>query len=122
MTVADLNDLNEKFQKGAVQLSELIPSSALTEATSLIIRSSRRIHPHLEEILSAETESQFGTAIEKVEYHMDEIIFILDQMDFANRTREIRLISDYLKDGYDLLSLYSMCVDQIIKEKVPSED
>lgn len=122
MTIADIYDLNEKFQKGAVQLSELIPSSGLTEATSLIIRSSRRIHSFLEKMLQAETEISFGKAIEKVEEHMDEIIFVLDQLDIANKKQEIRLIGDFLKEGYDLLSIYSACVDQVIKEKVASEE
>ncbi len=122
MTIADIYDLNEKFQKGAVQLSELIPSGGLTEATSLIIRSSRRIHTFLEKMLQADTELLFGKAIGKFEEHMDEIIFILDQLDIANKKQEIRLISDFLKEGYDLLSVYSACVDQIIKEKVGIEE
>lgn len=122
MTIAQLYALNEKFQKGAVQLSELIPSSGLTEATSMVIRSSRRIHSYLEKMLSAETEVQFGKAISKVEEHLDEIIFILDQLDIANKEQKISLVGDFLKEGYDLLSMYSACVDQIIKEKIPSED
>ena len=122
MTVADLHALNEKFQKAAVQLSELIPTGGLTEATSLIIRSSRRIHTHLEKMLAATTESQFGKAIEKVEEHLDEILFILDQLDVANRAEKISLITDFLKQGYDLLSMYSACVDQVIKQKIKIEE
>ena len=122
MTIADLLVLNEKFQKGAVQLSELMPSSGLTEATAMIIRSARGLHTNLERTLSVQSEIKFGSAIEKVEEDMDEIIFILDQLDIANKDQQIRLISDFLKDGYDLLSIYSACVDQIIKEKVSKED
>ncbi|MEQ9405069.1 MAG: hypothetical protein RIM99_15875 [Cyclobacteriaceae bacterium] len=122
MTIADLHELNERFQKRAVDLSELIPGGSLLEAASLIIRSSRRMHSYLEKMLAATSELQLGKAIEKTEEHLDEIIFILDQLDIANKEQKITLINDFVKQGYDLLSMYSACVDQIIKEKVASED
>ena len=122
MTIDDLHDLNEKFQKSAVQLSELIPTGGLTEASSIIIRSARNMHAFLGKMIQVNNEVLLGSTIEKIEYHIDEIIFVLDQLDIANKKQRISLVSDFLKQGYDLLSIYSMCVDQIIKEKIPSEE
>ena len=122
MTVADLHVLNVKFQKGAVQLSELIPTGGLTEVTSVIIRSSQLIHYHLQKLIHSETESRLGNAIERVEENMDEIIFMLDQLDITNKRQPISIIEDFLKEGYDLMSIYSVCVNQIINEKIPSEE
>lgn len=122
MTVTELHQQNVKFQKGAVQLSELIPSGALTEATSVVIRSSQLLHSFLEKLINAGTEAQVGNAIERVEDNMDEIVFMLDQLDMANKKQPISLIDDFLKQGYDLMSVYSVCVNQVINKKVPSED
>lgn len=122
MTIEDLHRLNEKFQKSAVQLSELLPMGALAEATSLIIRNARKLHPQLEKTLQARSELDFGKALGKVEEYMDEIIFILDQLELGNKEQKIRLINDFVKEGFDLLSIYSVCVDQIIKEKVANEE
>lgn len=122
MTVTELHQRNVKFQKGAVQLSELIPTGGLTEATSIIIRSSQLLHQFLEKLIHAETEAQLGNAIERVEDNMDEIIFILDQLDIANKKQPISIIDDFLKDGYDVLSIYSACVNQVMNEKVPNEE
>jgi len=122
MTITELHLQNVKFQKGAVQLSELIPSGALTEATSVIIRSSQLLHAFLEKLIQAGTEAELGNAIERVEDNMDEIVFMLDQLDIANKKQPISLIEDYLKEGYDLMSVYSVCVNQVINQKVPSEE
>ncbi|MEP5611005.1 MAG: hypothetical protein ABJP45_02085 [Cyclobacteriaceae bacterium] len=122
MTVTELHQQNVKFQKGAVQLSELIPSGALTEATSVIIRSSQLLHSFLEKLIHAANETQLGNAIERVEDNMDEIVFMLDQLDIANKKQPISLIEDFLKEGYDLMSVYSVCVNQVINQKVPSEE
>lgn len=122
MTIEELKGQNEKFQKAAVQISELIPSGGLTNATSLIIRSARRIQSYLEKLTHAETDVQFSKSIDYMENHMDEVIFILDQLDIANRKQELSLINDFLKQGYDLLSIYSMWVDEIIKTRMHSEE
>ncbi|MEM6829116.1 MAG: hypothetical protein AAGA66_04165 [Bacteroidota bacterium] len=122
MTIKELNESNEQFQIAAVQISELIPSGGLTNATSLIIRSARRIQSYLEKLMLAKTDVQFGKTVSSMENHMDEIIFMLDQLDISNRSRKISLINDFLKQGYDLLSIYSMWIDQIIKQRMHSEE
>lgn len=122
MTIAELFELNEKFQKSAVQLAELIPTGVFADASTVIIRNSRLMHEQLEHMIHSKNESQLGTAIERAEDHSDEIIFLLDQMEIANKNQPISIIDTFLKEGYDLLSIYSMAFNQVIKEKVPSEE
>lgn len=122
MTVKEIHELNEKFQKSAVQLSELIPSGGLTNATSIIIRSSRGIDMHFMKLLSATTELKFNQTYDKLEEEMDEVLFILDQVEIANKKQQISLINDFLKEGYDLISVYSRCLDFVIDQKVNKED
>jgi hypothetical protein len=122
MTIAELYELNEKFQKGAVQLSELIPTGIFAETSSVIIRNSRLMHEYLIKMISAKNQSNLGTAVERVEDCSDEIIFLLDQIEIANKNQSISFIDSFLKEGYDLISTYSACVNQLIKEKIPTED
>lgn len=122
MTVLELHNINEKFQKSAVMLSELIPSGGLTNATSAVIRSTRKIDAQFAKLLAAPSEMKFNMIMDKLEEEMDEVMFVLDRLDEANKKRQIALIKDFLKEGYDLLSLYSRCFDSIIDRKVYKEE
>ena len=66
MTVTEIHELNEKFQKSAVQLSELIPSGSLVQATSMLIRCARKIDDQFSKLLSADTEAKFGQVMRHV--------------------------------------------------------
>jgi len=122
MTLEQIQQLNEKFQKQAVQLSELIPSGSLVQATSMLIRSSREIHDDFIKLLKCRTELQFNKLMQQMEDEMDDVIFILDQLELANKQQQISLIEDFLKEGYELMSIYSKCFDQIIDKKVYKEE
>ncbi|WP_370087532.1 hypothetical protein [Ekhidna sp.] len=122
MTVTQIHELNEKFQKSAVQLSELIPSGTLVQATSMLIRSARKIDEQFLRLLKAPTEVVFNQIMDKLEDETDEVLFILDQLEIANKKQKISLINDFLKDGYDLISIYSKCFDVIIDGKVKDEE
>ncbi len=122
MTVTEIHELNEKFQKSAVQLSELIPSGSLVQATSMLIRCARKIDDKFSKLLAAETEAKFGQIMSILEDESDEVLFILDQLEIANKKQQISLINDFLKEGYDLISLYSKCFDYIIDKKVKEEE
>ncbi len=122
MTVEDLHRLNVKVQKGAVQLSELMPTGGFTEATSMIIRSSQLLHSYLEKLIHAKTDHQLGEAIERIEDNLDEITFVLDQLEISNKNQPINFIDEFLKEGYNMLSLYSTCVNQVMNEKIPNEE
>ena len=122
MTLEQIQQLNEKFQKQAVQLSELIPSGSLVQASSMLIRSSRQIHVDFIKLLKSRSEEQFNQVINRMEEEMDDVVFILDQLEYANRAQQISLIEDFLKEGYQLMSIYSKCFDQIIDQKVHKEE
>ncbi len=122
MTLEQIQQFNEKFQKQAVQLSELIPSGSLVQATSMLIRSAREIHDYFIKLLKSRSEDQFNRVMEKMEEEMDDLVFILDQLELANKKQQISLIEDFLKDGYGMMSIYSKCIDQIIDKKVHKEE
>ena len=122
MTVTQIHELNEKFQKGAVQLSELIPSGTLVQATSMLIRCARKIDDQFLKLLKAPSEMKFNQIMGKLEDETDEVLFILDQLEMANKKQKISLINDFLKDGYDLMSIYSRCFDVIIDRKQKEEE
>lgn len=122
MTVTQIHELNEKFQKGAVQLSELIPSGTLVQATSMLIRCARKIDDQFLKLLKAPSEMAFNQIMGKLEDETDEVLFILDQLELANKKQKIALINDFVKDGYDLISIYSRCFDVIIDRKQKEEE
>jgi hypothetical protein len=122
MTVTQIHELNEKFQKAAVQLSELIPSGTLVQATSMLIRSARKIDDQFLKLLKAPSEMVFNQIMGKLEDETDEVLFILDQLEMANKKQQIALINDFLKDGYELMSVYSKCFDFILDKKVKDEE
>ena len=122
MTVTQIHELNEKFQKGAVQLSELIPSGTLVQATSMLIRCARKIDDQFLKLLKAPSEMIFNQIMGKLEDETDEVLFILDQLELANKKQKIALINDFVKDGYDLMSIYSRCFDVIIDRKQKEEE
>ena len=96
MTLKDIHELNEKFQKGAVQLSELIPTGALVQSTSLLIRSSRKIDEQFIKLLKAPSAIIFNQILDQLEEESDEILFILDQLELANRKNKISLIDEFV--------------------------
>jgi hypothetical protein len=73
-------------------------------------------------MLAVQTQSGLGRAMARMEDEMDEIIFMLDQMDLANRKRNIRLITDLVKEGYEMLSIYSICCDQLLEKRLKKEE
>ena len=122
MTLTQIQELNEGFQKRAVQLSELIPSSGLVQATSMLLRSARQIHECFHKLLNASSEAVFHKTMDTMEEEMDEVVYILDQLEMANKKQQISLIEDFLKEGYGLMSVYSKCCDYIIEQKVSKEE
>lgn len=122
MTLTQIQELNEGFQKKAVQLSELIPSSGLVQATSMLLRSARHIHDCFNKLLNAPSEEVFNKTIDTMEDEMDEVVYILDQLEIANKKQQISLIEDFLKEGYGLMSVYSKCCDYAIENRVSKEE
>jgi len=122
MTLTQIQELNEAFQKRSVQLSELLPSGRMAEATAVLLRRSRQVHKYFIKLLNVPSEDQFNKTIDRMEEEMDEVIYILDQLEIANKKRHISLIGDFLEEGYRLISVYARCCDLIIEKKVVEEE
>lgn len=118
MTLEELNRLNSRFQQKAGVLVELFPGSNFLNDASGMIRSSRKLDQLLKRILTAKTEISFYKAIDGLEEEIDEIIFFLDKLDNGNRLTKSPPVTDFVKTGYDLLSYYSKCCDQILEKKL----
>jgi hypothetical protein len=121
MTLEQLTRLNEKFQQKAAGLAELLPGSNLMAFSTAIIRSSKKIDLLLKKVLTAKTQSGFYSQIEALEEEMDELTFLMDRLDEANRKRSIGSILETAKKGYELISLYALCCDQILEKKTKSQ-
>ncbi|MFY0605810.1 MAG: hypothetical protein JXR10_03785 [Cyclobacteriaceae bacterium] len=117
MTLEQLSRLNEKFQTKASNLAELLPGGNLVTFSTATIRSAKKIDILLKKVLTVKGEQAFYTNLDKLEEEMDELIFLMDRLDQANREQKIRAITDTAKKGYELISLYGLCCDQIIEKK-----
>lgn len=122
MTLDQLYQRNEKFQKEASKLAELLPGGNMLEYASLLIRGAKKVDTVLNKLVAASSERSFYTILDKMEEEMDEILFLLDKLDTSSRGRNIDIISDFLKQGYDLMSIYSICCDQLIERKIKSDE
>ncbi|WP_421870624.1 hypothetical protein [Marinoscillum sp.] len=122
MTLEQLTQLNEKFQSKASQLAELLPGSNLLAFSTAIMRSAQKMDKVLHKVLSAKGQISFYNQMDALEEEMDELIYMIDKLDDANRKRKIPTITDFVKKGYELLSLYSICCDQIIERKMKKQD
>lgn len=89
--------------------------------TSSIIRAAKRLDIVFPKLLSAKTEIRFSTVMDKLEEEMDELIFALDQLADLNRKRQFSALNEFIKFGYDVLSIYSMACDKIIERRITEE-
>lgn len=122
MTLEELYHRNEKFQQKATELVDLLPGNNLLTFSTTLIRSAKKMDTILRRVLSAKSEANFYQQMEILEEEMDEIIYLLDKLDTATRGQNIGVITDFVKRGYELLSLYSLCCDQILEKKTKKED
>ena len=122
MTLEQLHNRNEKFQKDAVTLAEMMPGGNMLEFSSLLIRGAKKVDAKLKILVSAKDETGFNQHMSQMEDELDEMVYMLDKLDQANRSKKVDFISDFLKKGYDLVSLYSMCCDQIISKRMKIEE
>lgn len=121
MTLTQINELNMKFQNSAVQLSELIPTGGFRDAISIVMRSSRMIHEQFLKLIKVSDELNFNQLMDKLEEELDEVIFILDQLELANKKRDLSVVNDFLEEGYSLLSIYSKGIDYVIEQRVKND-
>ena len=122
MTLKDIQERNEKFQKRAAGLVDLIPGGSFLEVSTAIIRSVRLIDKYLIKMIRSKTTSEFDQSIDLIENELDEAVYILDRIDNKNRKYKLQVIETFLKEGYDLLSIYSLCCDQVIGQRINEDE
>lgn len=122
MTLQDIKKRNEHFQQKAAGLVDLMPAGGLLDVTTALIRSTRLIDKYLNKLVSAKTEDQFSQGMKLIEEEIDECVYVLDQMDKKNRKYKLKVLENFLKEGYDLLSIYSLCCDHIIGKRLNKDE
>jgi len=118
MTIQDIQKRNEHFQKKTIELVELLPGSGFLEVSTALLRSIRLIDKYLIKSLQVQTAGQFTHLMGRIEEELDEAVYILDRIDKTNRAHKMKAVENFLKEGYDLLSIYSLCCDQLIGRKL----
>ena len=118
MTLDDLTRRNEKFQGHVAQITELIHHPMVLDHCSLLIRSAKRLDKYFRKMLAAGSEAQFNTMMGSIEDETDEIIFSLDQLTAFDRKNDSKAMTDVVKEGFDVLSVYALACDHVIDSKV----
>ena len=78
--------------------------------------------PFTARILVALPGGRRGIHMSRIEEEIDESVFILDRVEQQNRKYKLKVIENFLKEGYDLLSIYSLCCDHIISKRVNKDE
>lgn len=94
----------------------------MLEFSSLLIRGSKKVDVQLKNLVASRNEDGFHNYMNEMEDELDEMVYMLDKLDQANRAKKVAFIGDLLKKGYDLVSLYSMCCDQLISKRMKTEE
>lgn len=122
MTLEQLTQRNEKFQVIASQMAELLPGSNLLNFSTSLIRCAKKLDNVLKKVLSAKTDMSFYNQLDLLEEEIDELVYMMDRLEEANRKQSIPVITDVIKKGYELVSLYSLCCDQILEKRTQKQD
>ncbi len=122
MTLQELTHRNEKFQQEATQMAELIPGGNLIAYSTKIIRCTVKLDSLIKKVLGAKGNISFYNQIDRLEDEIDELIFLMDRLDEANKKQKIEVINGVVKGGYEIVSLYSLLCDQIIQKKTQNHD
>ena len=118
MTYKDIKERNERFQKQTIRLVDLFPDGGYLDMSTGLIRGVRLIDKYLIKLVGAKTKDQFDLALHAIEKELDDAVYLLDRIEFKNKELKVKQIEVYLKEGYDLLSIYSMCCDHMIASRI----
>ena len=122
MILKDIQERNIKFQKKTASLVDLIPERAFLEVSTRLIRSARLVDKYLLKLVRKKSENEFAQIMDVIEEELDDAVYLLDRIDSKNKKYKLKMINSLLKEGYDLLSLYSMCCDQLIGRRINEEE
>ncbi len=117
MTIQEIEKINKQFQSKALLLSELIPRTDMLEFGTLVRRKSVEIHQLFEMLIRANGMTAFWRTLEKMEEVMDDLVYELDRLHDLNNMMKIKQVGEFIKEGYDMLSIYSISSDQVVKQR-----
>ncbi len=121
MNLTEIHARNIKFQNLAARITQFMPEKNLMESTSVIIRSARQIDRLFPKLLEAKTEMRFTAIMDKLEEEIDEVIYAMDRLTEMVGKDNLRPMNEFVKIGYNLLSLYSAACDSIIEKRITEE-
>lgn len=122
MTLKDIQERNLKFQKSAAGMVDLIPGGSFLDVSTALIRSARLTDKYLLRLVQSKDEMSFAQTMDLIEAELDEAVYLLDRIDNINRKHKLKMIQNFLKEGYDLLSIYSLCCDQLIGRRINEDE
>ena len=122
MTLKDIQERNLRFQKKAASLVDLIPGGSFLDVSTALIRSARLTDKYLLRLVRSKDETTFSHTMDLIEAELDDAVYLLDRIDNINRRHKLKLIQNFLKEGYDLLSIYSLCCDQLISRRINEDE
>ena len=122
MTIEQIENKNQQFQDRALGLSELMPNTDMMGFATLLKRKARQIHRLFEQLVNAKSERNFWPALESMEEVMNDLVYELDRLHDLNNVMKIRAVDQFVKSGYDLLSMYSISSDQVVNHFIKSQN
>lgn len=122
MSIEQIEKQNQRFQDRALGLSELIPKADVIEFATLLKRSASQIHRLFYQLLNAKNERAFWPVLERLEEVMNDLVYELDRLHDLNNVMKIRAVDQFVKSGYDLLSMYSISSDQVVNHFIKSQN
>ena len=118
MTIHEIQKINQQFQNKSLLLAELIPRTDMLEFGTLLRRKSVKIHQLFEMLVKTKSMTGFWRTLENMEDVMDDLIYELDRLHDVNCLLKLKAVDDFIKSGYDLLSIYSMSSEQVTNARM----
>jgi len=89
----------------------------MLEFGTLVRRNSVEIHQLFEMLIRTNGMTAFWRTLEKMEEVMDDLVYELDRLHDLNNMMKIKQVGEFIKEGYDMLSIYSISSDQVVKQR-----
>ena len=122
MTIEQIEKMNQQFQHRALGLSELMTNTDMMGFATLLKRSAEHIHRLFAKLVMAQSERAFWPAYEKMDEVINDLIYELDRLHDVNCVLRIKAVDTFVKSGYDLLSIYSISSDQVLKQFMKTQN
>ena len=121
MNIDQIHSKNERFRQAAAKMVSLLPQANLVALSTVMIRSAAKVDKLLPALIAVTNEIQFFKTLDRIEEELDEIVYSLDQLALRNRELKVPQLDEFIKYGFDLLSIYSKACDKMIQVRFKEE-